>query len=154
MDFADLLNVSRCTVDQRFASKAHCLSELARRAAPEIGVDAETIARALLHREDLGSTGVGGGIALPHARLASVQQPFCVLTRLREPLQFEAVDDKPVDIICLILLPSQQTGDQLNVLACAARRLRDATTAATVRQARDGKALYAAATDARAKTCA
>jgi PTS system nitrogen regulatory IIA component len=107
------------------------------------------VAEALNHRESLGSTGLGSGIALPHARLSSISKPFCLLARLREPLAFDAVDEKPVDLICLVLLPERQSSEQLNILAAIARRLRDSAALAAMRKARDPKALYAAATGAR-----
>lgn len=149
MDLSSLLQPSFCLVDQRFAGKAQCLNDLARRAALALGIEAATVAEALNHREALGSTGLGSGIALPHARLVSVLKPFCLLTRLREPLPFDAVDEKPVDLICLVLLPQSQSSEQLNVLAAIARRLRDQVALAGMRKARDAKALYAAATGVR-----
>jgi PTS system nitrogen regulatory IIA component len=146
MDLSILLQPSFCVVDQRFAGKAQCLTELARRAAAALGIDPGQVIGALNHRESLGSTGLGSGIALPHARLSTVSKPFCLLARLREPLPFDAVDEKPVDIVCLVLLPEKQASDQLNVLAAIARRLRDGTALAAMRKARDPKSLYTAAT--------
>ncbi|MDR3461582.1 MAG: PTS sugar transporter subunit IIA [Beijerinckiaceae bacterium] len=145
MDLSSLLQPTYCMIDQRFSGKAQCLAELARRAATALGIDPNQVAQALNHRESLGSTGLGSGIALPHARLASISKPFCLLARLREPLAFDAVDEKPVDLICLVLLPERQSSEQLNVLAAIARRLRDGTALAAMRKSRDSKALCAAA---------
>ena len=100
MDLSTLLRPAQCLVDQRFASKAQCLEALSQKAAGALGIDAAAIAEPLRHREALGSTGLGHGIALPHARLTIISQPFCLLSRLREPLAFEAVDEKPVNIVC------------------------------------------------------
>jgi nitrogen PTS system EIIA component len=98
----------------------------------------------LLQREQLGSTGTGGGIALPHARLVGVDKPFGMLVRLAKPIDFDAIDGKPVDIAFLLLLPAGAQGEQLNALASVARKLRDAEVLRTVRGARDGNALYEA----------
>ena len=146
MDLSSLLQPSFCIVDQRFSGKAQCLAELARRAATALGMEPSQVAEALNHRESLGSTGLGSGIALPHARLSSISKPFCLLARLREPLAFDAVDEKPVDLICLVLLPERQSSEQLNILAAIARRLRDHAALGAMRKARDPKELYAAAT--------
>jgi PTS system nitrogen regulatory IIA component len=146
MDLSSLLQPSLCMVDLRFGGKAQCLTDLARRAAAALEIEPARVIEALNHRESLGSTGLGKGIALPHARLSTISKPFCLLARLREPLAFDAVDEKPVDLVCLVLLPEKQSSDQLNVLAAIARRLRDSTALTAMRKARDPKTLYAAAT--------
>lgn len=146
MDLSTLLTPAQCLVDQRFASKAQCLDALSRHAAEALGIEAAAIAEPLHHREALGSTGLGHGIALPHARLTIIKEPFCLLSRLREPLAFEAVDEKPVDIICLVLLPAAPSSTQLHVLSCVAKRLRDAAALVAMRRAREPRALFAAAT--------
>ncbi len=146
MDLAQLLEPSRCLVDLRYADKAACLGDLAKRAAASLAIEAVEILEALRAREALGSTGLGHGIAVPHARLADVAAPFVLLARLREPIAFEAVDGKPVDIVCLALLPAAKSGEQLPVLACIARRLRDGPALAAARRALDPAALHAAVT--------
>jgi nitrogen PTS system EIIA component len=103
-----------------------------------------------LQREELGSTGTGGGIALPHARLAGVKKPFALLARLAKAIDFDAIDGRPVDVVCLLLLPTNSQGEQLNALACAARALRDPGAVRNVRRAADAAALY----DALAKASA
>ncbi|MGU3655365.1 MULTISPECIES: PTS sugar transporter subunit IIA [unclassified Methylobacterium] len=132
-------------VGLRMASKGALLEELARRAAGALGLSAGAIHPALVRRETLGSTGIGDGIALPHARLDAVTRPYGILARLREPIDFEAVDDRPVDLVFLLLLPTAAEGEPLNALACVARRLRDPEAAAAMRAARDAAALYEAA---------
>ncbi|MDP4006671.1 PTS sugar transporter subunit IIA [Methylobacterium sp. NEAU K] len=129
----------------RAASKKSLLEELARRAGRELGLDPGEILTALLRREDLGSTGVGDGVALPHARMEAVGRPFGLLARLRDPLDFEAVDERPVDLVFLLLLPADAQGESLNALASVARRLRDPETAAAMRGARDAAALFSLA---------
>lgn len=143
-----ILAPSDALVGLRAAGKGALLEELARRAANALGLGlaAETILPALIRRESLGSTGVGDGIALPHARLEGIARPYGILARLRDPIDFDAVDDRPVDLVVLLLLPAVAEGETLNALACVARRLRDPEAAAAMRAARDAAALYAAAT--------
>ncbi|MGU3464465.1 PTS sugar transporter subunit IIA [Methylobacterium sp. C33D] len=141
-----ILAPSDALVGLRAAGKGALLEELARRAAGALGLAPETILAALIRRETLGSTGVGDGVALPHARLEAIARPYGILTRLRDPIDFDAVDDRPVDLVVLLLLPTAAEGEALNALACVARRLRDPGAAAAMRGARDAAALYAAAT--------
>ncbi|WP_336489472.1 PTS sugar transporter subunit IIA [Methylobacterium nigriterrae] len=126
----------------RAANKKTLLKELANLSSLALGLYPGDVLGALARREDLGSTGVGDGVALPHARLEAVRQPFGLLARLREPIDFEAVDERPVDLVFLLLLPTGDGGDHLNALACVARRLRDPEIAAALRGARDATGLY------------
>jgi PTS system nitrogen regulatory IIA component len=82
------------------------------------------IADALFKCEEVGSTGTGDGVALPHARMADVKRPFGMLVRLRQAIDFDAGDGKPVNLVFLLLTPATSPGEQLNALACAARALR------------------------------
>jgi K+-transporting ATPase KdpF subunit len=95
-------------------------------------------------REELGSTGVGNGVALPHARLVGLKTPFSLFARLRRAIDFEAIDDQPVDLVFLLLLPESENGEQLNALACAARALRDPEVLKQIRGAADPDALFRA----------
>ena len=81
------------------------MDKLANRAGKVLGMPPDRILTELLKREDLGSTGLGGGVAIPHARLAQVGKPFGMLVRLRRPIDFDAVDEEPVDLVFLLLLP-------------------------------------------------
>ena len=101
-------------------------------------------------RESLGSTGVGNGVALPHARLAGLKAPFALLARLRNAIDFEAIDDEPVDIVVLLLLPETANGEQLNALACVARALRSPETLKQIREAADQDAAFRAIAASRA----
>ncbi|MEE7441627.1 PTS sugar transporter subunit IIA [Methylobacterium oryzae] len=138
-----ILAPSDALVGLRAAGKGALLEELARRAAGALGLTPEAILPALIRRESLG---VGDGIALPHARLEGIARPYGILARLRDPIDFDAVDARPVDLVVLLLLPAVAEGETLNALACVARRLRDPGAAAAMRAARDAAALYAAAT--------
>jgi PTS system nitrogen regulatory IIA component len=151
MNITDFLSPQHAIVDLRAADKAQLLRELARRAATALGLPADQVSDALLKREALGSTGTGGGIAIPHARLAGVAKPFGMLVSLAKAIDFDAIDGRPVDIVCLLLLPTNSQGEQLNVLACAARTLRDADALRNIRHAGDDAALYRAAAGEAAK---
>ena len=144
MKLIDLLAPENVVVDLRAADKATALAELAQRAGDKVGAPADAIVNALLAREKLGSTGVGGGVAIPHARLAALARPFALFARLRAPIAFDAVDGRPVDLLFLLLLPDAAHGEQMNALACAARALRDPAIAEALRKAKSADAAFAA----------
>ena len=134
-----------CLFERRYADKRACLGDLAGRAAERLGLDRGAVLAALLHRESLGSTGVGDGVALPHARQSTLDKPLVLLARLATPLAFEAVDGRPVDLVCLLLLPDQPgASPDPSLLARCARMLRDRATVAAMRSA-DGPAALSAA---------
>jgi len=146
MDIRDFLSPSCTTIGVRASDKTRLLRDLGQRAATMLGLSAEDVTAALLQREALGSTGTGGGVAVPHARLQGVAKPFGTLVRLDKAIDFAAIDDQKVDVVFLLLLPAQAHGDQLNALAAVARTLRDPQTAKRVRAAPDDAALYRAMT--------
>lgn len=143
MTIDEFLSPDQVAVGVRVAAKAALLDDISRRAAQALDLDVEAVRSALGKREGLGSTGVGDGIALPHARLETVRRPFGCLVRLRDPVDFDAVDERPVDLVFLLLLPTDAQGSQLNALACVARRMRDPVAAAAMRGARDAGAMFA-----------
>ncbi|MEO8757519.1 MAG: PTS sugar transporter subunit IIA [Devosia sp.] len=120
--------------------KPRLLRDLADRAARALGLDGPKLAAALTRREDLGSTGLGAGIAIPHTRLAEVQKPFAILAILQKPIQFDAIDDKPVDIVLLLIAPDN--GDALKALAGISRVLREPTILERLRRAPSAQAAY------------
>jgi nitrogen PTS system EIIA component len=142
MKVSDFLSAADVTIDAAFADKQKLLEELARRAARRVDLDPLLILAELDKREELGSTGMGGGIAVPHARFQQLRQPFVTLVRLKKPIEFDAVDGKPVDTIALLLLPVARQGEQLGALACIARKLRDPLVMKALRKARDGAEIY------------
>jgi nitrogen PTS system EIIA component len=142
MNISDFLLAADVWTDVIASDKQKLLSDLAQKAAPAVNVPAEIILTELTKREELGSTGMGGGVAIPHARLNQVGKPFGMLVRLKKPIKFDAVDGKPVDTVCLLLLPEADGGDRVGALACVARKLRDPATIAAVRHARDGTQIY------------
>ena len=144
MEVADFLAPSDVFVGIRSSDKTRLLEDLCRRAASILKVDADKILANILKREELGSTGLGGGVAIPHARIADVKKPFGILARLKSAIEFDAIDRQPVDLVFLLLLPTAPASEQLNALALVARRLRDADTARNARSAMDPSGLYAA----------
>lgn len=142
MSIKDFLSPDHVSVDVRVSEKTKLLRELARQAALAIDVPADRIFAELHKREELGSTGTGGGVAIPHARLPEVKKPFGMLVRLAQPIQFEAIDDRPVDLVFLLLLPAASAGEQLNALAAVARRLRQPNAVRDLRQATDASSCY------------
>jgi nitrogen PTS system EIIA component len=125
MNIKEFLSPSDTLIDLRASDKTRLLQELARRAAAALGLAPERISAEILKREELGSTGTGGGVAIPHARIQGLNRSFGVLARLDEPIDFEAIDGRPVDLVFLLLLPANPVGEQLKALASVARKLRD-----------------------------
>lgn len=144
MKITDILSASSALRETRSIDKPGLLQSMSERAAAALHLEAGIVREAIFRREDLGSTGVGGGVAVPHARLGGIDRPFGMLVVLKRPIEFEAVDGKPVDIVFLLLLPLGADGDALNALACAARALRNPGTVDQLRHAADAEALYAA----------
>jgi PTS system nitrogen regulatory IIA component len=144
MEIKDFLLPIDALIKVRVSDKTRLLQELAARAASALNLDANFISIELLKREALGSTGTGGGVAIPHARIPDLKKPFGTLVRLGHAIDFDAIDGKPVDIVFLLLLPAQSQGDALNALASVARRLRDPESAQRLRHAADDAELYRA----------
>jgi PTS system nitrogen regulatory IIA component len=147
MQIGDFLVPQNVMLDVRASDKAELLRQLCSKAAAQAKLDPETVSAAIEKREALGSTGVGNGVALPHARVPGLNAPFALFARLRNTIDFEAIDEEPVDIVLLLLLPETANGDQLNALACVARALRRPEALERIRAARDGKAAYQAITE-------
>ena len=126
----------------RATDKGTLLGELARRAGIALGLPAWQIADALTAREALGSTGVGTGIAVPHARLEDVQAPVGFFVSLQRPIDWSAIDGRPVDLIFLLLSPAAN-GAHLTALAAVSRRLRDPLVAEGIRAARNAASIRA-----------
>ena len=143
MKISDFLSAVDVKADVAATDKKKLLAELASEAAAKIGIGADRIAAELLKREELGSTGVGGGVAMPHARFQQAKTPFGLLVRLKKPIDYDAVDGKPVDIVSLLLLSEGSGGEQqLGALASMARKLRTPAVTAALRRARDSMDMY------------
>lgn len=142
MSLNDLVTPEAVIGSLKVNSKKQALQELSDRAAVLSGLDAREICDALTQRERLGSTGIGGGIAIPHGKLGSCDKIFGVFARLERPIEFDALDDAPVDLIFLLIAPENAGADHLNALSRTARALRDQSLLATLRSTRDPSALY------------
>ena len=146
MDLGDVLSRDGIVLAIEGKSKKAVLQELCVRAAALTGVAERDIFEALLQRERLGSTGLGRGIAIPHVKLHNRERIHCLFARLEQPIDFEALDSEPVDLIFLLLAPEHASGDHLKALARISRLLREPRALERLRSARDTAALYAALT--------
>jgi nitrogen PTS system EIIA component len=142
MAIADLIGPDQVVVGLRVADKGQLLSELSRRAGAALSLKQADLLRALQAREQLGSTGLGRGFALPHARLKELPRIFACLARLGRPIDFEAVDDKPVDLVVLLLTPESAASQHLATLAALSRPFRDEAFMQQIRKAPDAAALH------------
>jgi PTS system nitrogen regulatory IIA component len=143
MKISDLLSPTDVIIDVRTSNKQRLLQEFAAKAADSLGLHVDQIAPYLLKREELGSTGIGHGVAIPHARLPDLQRPHGVLAKLKQPIEFDAIDGQPVDIVFVLLLPAAEDG-QLGALALVARALRPPENLARLRSAKNASELYSA----------
>jgi PTS system nitrogen regulatory IIA component len=144
MDIKEFLSPADAQVDVTVSDKAELLQELADRATNSLSLPSDRILNELLKREKLGSTGTGGGIAIPHARISGVNKPFGILVRLKQPIDFDAIDGQPVDLLLLLLLPVTSDKEQLNALASVARILRNSDSVRNLRRSRDSEGLFRA----------
>ena len=154
MALADLLHQDAIIPALRVNSKKQLLQELAAKASRTTGLSEREIFDVILQRERLGSTGVGNGIAIPHGKLAGVKRIAGVFARLETPVDFEALDDQPVDLVFLLLAPEGAGADHLKALSRIARVLRDADTVAKIRGTRDAVAIHALLSDTQASHAA
>lgn len=123
-------------------SKKQILQELSERAAELSGLDEREIFEAVVKREKLGSTGVGNGIAIPHGKMRHLGRMIGVFGRAPRPVDFEALDDEPVDLFFLLLAPEEAGADHLKALSRVARMLRNPETVSALRGADDRQGLY------------
>jgi nitrogen PTS system EIIA component len=146
MALTDLVVPHAVVPSLRVNNKKQALQELAVRASAICGRSEREVLEVLMQRERLGSTGIGNGIAIPHGKLARLERLFGVFARLERPIDFEALDGQPVDLVFLLLAPEGAGADHLKALARIARLLRDGEVAHKLRQSRDAEALYAVLT--------
>ncbi len=152
MEIADLIGPDSVIADLRATSKKQALQELAERAATITGLHERQIFDVLLERERLGTTGVGNGIAIPHGKLAGLKKLHGVFARLSTPIDFEAIDERPVDLIFLLLAPETAGADHLKALARVSRLLRDQSMCEKLRKTDTADALYILLTEGNAAT--
>lgn len=151
MEISDLLKPEAVISGLKASSKKQVLQELARHAAQITGVNDRRIFETLLERERLGTTGVGNGIAIPHGKLADFKNLYGVFARLDKPIDFDAIDEQPVDLIFLLLAPEGAGADHLKALARVSRLLRDASVCEKLRGADTADGLYLLLTQSEAQ---
>jgi len=143
MELADILAPDAVIADMRASSKKQALLEMAQRAGQVTGLHERTVFDVLLERERLGSTGLGGGIAIPHGKLAGLDRLHGVFARLATPIDFEAIDARPVDLMFVLLAPESAGADHLKALSRVSRALRDRVLVEKLRATDRADALYA-----------
>ncbi len=144
LKISDLLSLADVMIDIRASNKGLLMRELAGKAAASLGVSVDVVVSHLLKREGLGSTGIGRGVAIPHARLRDLQHPYGLLAKLEKGIEFDAIDGQAVDIVFVLLLPAAVENEALAALALVARTFRSPETLARLRAAKSASELYAA----------
>ncbi|RFC63115.1 PTS IIA-like nitrogen-regulatory protein PtsN [Fulvimarina endophytica] len=144
MDFETLIEPAAIMPVLKATSKRQVLQEMSAKAAELIGRSEREILETILNREKLGSTGVGHGIAIPHGKLVDLPRITGVFARLQKPVDFDALDEEPVDLVFLLLAPEHSGADHLKALSRVARLLRDPETVSTIRGVQDAGAIFAA----------
>ncbi|HSK38130.1 MAG TPA: PTS IIA-like nitrogen regulatory protein PtsN [Arenibaculum sp.] len=150
----DLITPKSIIANLRAGSKKQALQELARKAAELTGQHERAIFDVLLERERLGTTGVGHGIAIPHGKLPNLDRVHGVFARLERPVDFDAIDEQPVDLMFLLLAPESAGADHLKALARVSRLLRDASMCEKLRGCDNADAIYALLTQQEASHAA
>jgi len=154
MDLASLLVPSAVRVVGQFTSKKRLFQELGEIAAQAYGLQAASAVDGLQERETLGPTGVGHGIALPHARLEDVTRIVGLFVRMEKPLDYDSVDRQPVDLVFALLAPKDSGVDHLKALALVSRTMRDQSVVSKLRANTDPAKLHAILTEAKAPQAA
>lgn len=143
MELSDLLTPAGVVAHLRAASKKQALQEIARAAADITGIEERAIFDALLERERLGTTGVGLGIAIPHAKLPQLTRLYGLFARLDQPIDFDSIDEQPVDLMFVLLAPESAGADHLKALARVSRLLRNQGICEKLRGAQSAEAILA-----------
>ncbi len=143
MPFTELVTPQAVIATLKASNKKQVLQELAVKAAEITGLPEREIFDVLTQREKLGSTALGAGIAIPHGKLAKLDRIYGVFARLERPIDFEALDGQPVDLVFVLLAPEAAGADHLKALSRIARLLRDQQLANQLRDAKDAKAIHA-----------
>ncbi len=154
MEIAELIRPEAVVPNLRATSKKQALQELARRAADLTGLPERRIFEVLIERERLGTTGVGAGIAIPHGKLSELDNLWALFVRLETPVDFDSIDEQPVDLICVLLAPEGAGADHLKALARISRLLRDRSVCEKLRGSESADAIYAILTESAASHAA
>jgi PTS system nitrogen regulatory IIA component len=153
-DFNDLLRPETVLANAPVSTKKALFQLLAGTVANEYGLDPREVASRLAEREKLGSTGFGGGVAIPHGRMEGLESIVGAFVHLAQPLDFQAIDDLPVDLVFMLLSPPDAGAEHLKTLARVSRALRDPAFVAKLRGAGSTDALYALLTASEARDAA
>ncbi len=148
MDLSDLISPEAMIASLKVKNNKQLLQALSAHAARLTGLEERDIYDTLLQRERLGSTGLGQGIAIPHGKFAGLTRIVGVFAKLAEPVDFDAVDGAPVDIVFPLLAPEGAGADHLKALARISRLLREGSAVEKLRASKDAAALYAVLTEA------
>jgi PTS system nitrogen regulatory IIA component len=154
MEIADFLTPEHVIAKLRAGSKKQALQELSRRAVEIVGLPEQVIFTTLMKRERLGTTGLGNGAAIPHGRFSTIDRMYGMFARLEHPVEYEAIDERPVDLLFLLLAPESSGADHLKALSRVARLFRDKIVCEKLRGTDDAEALYALLVDTTASWAA
>ncbi len=143
MKLSEIMSGNSVFMGLKSNSKRQLLQDLANKAAEITGINERTIFDTILERENLGSTGFGEGTALPHGRFAELDKVYGFFAKLNSPVDFEAIDGKPVDLVFMLLSPEGNGADHLTALAQASRILKDESTRTKIRQISSAQEIYA-----------
>ena len=154
MDLADLIARDAVLPAVKASTRKQVFQEIAERARDVYGLEPRAVVEGLLAREKLGSTAMGGGVAIPHARLEGLDRIVGLFARLERPVDFEAADGQGVDLVFVLLAPEGSGADHLRALARVSRLLRDAEVRRKLRETADATALYALLTEPAASRAA
>ncbi|MCZ6863807.1 MAG: PTS IIA-like nitrogen regulatory protein PtsN [Alphaproteobacteria bacterium] len=154
MEIVDLIGTEAVVPSLKATSKKQALQELAKHSAGLTGLAERAIFDVLLERERLGTTGIGNGVAIPHGKLADIKKLHGLFARIEAPIDFDAIDEQPVDLIFLLLAPEGAGADHLKALARVSRLLRDREVCDKVRGTDSAEAIYALLTNAAASQAA
>lgn len=142
MQLSEVLSLDCTKSAVQCSSKKRALEIISEIAALHTGQNATELFECMLSREKMGSTGIGNGIAIPHARMSDSEKAVAVLLQCEEPIEFDAIDNRPVDLLFALLVPEDQCKEHLKTLACMAERLNDKQILKQLRNAESDQELY------------
>ena len=142
MSISDVLSEDMILTEIVADSKRHVLEQISKFVAERKGLDKSSVFEAVLERENLGSTGYGNGVAFPHARLEGLKNVVAVFARLKNPIDYDALDGNPVDMVAFMISPENSGDDHLRTLAIFSRVLKDAAICSAIRSAKNAHEIY------------
>nr|AAC46372.1 nitrogen regulatory IIA protein [Vibrio cholerae] len=142
MQLSEVLSLDCSKSAVQCSSKKRALEIISEIAALHTGQNATELFECMLSREKMGSTGIGNGIAIPHARMSDSENAVAVLLQCEEPIEFDSIDNRPVDLLFALLVPEDQCKEHLKTLACMAERLNDKQILKQLRNAASDQELY------------